>query len=103
MSPVGCCLPPAGICTKVFGLIAWARATVGWVALARPYRLPVATWVTGRSTWFAFTTSVADAGAADAGAAASSRKRRAAATAATVRRGRIILLVSVHGGGNGMH
>jgi len=36
MSPVGCCLPPCGIWTKVFGLIALASATEGWVALARP-------------------------------------------------------------------
>ena len=91
MSPVGCCVPPAGICTKVFGLIACASAAEGCVAFARPYRLPVATCVTGRSTWLAFTTSVVDAVAADAGLSAMPVKTSpavAAATEATVARRR---------------
>src|SRR3954452_19489529 len=61
MSPVGCWRPPTGIWTKVFGLIAAATLSDGFVASASPYRLPVATCVTGRSTWPGDTTSGADA------------------------------------------
>src|SRR4051794_36666822 len=66
MSPVPCWWPPAGIWTNVFGWMAWASDTDGWVAFARPYRLPVATCVTGRNTWPALTVSVVAAVAADA-------------------------------------
>src|SRR5512138_3334270 len=88
MSPVGCWRPPAGICTKVLGLIAWARETDGWVAVASPYRLPVATWVTGRRTWDALTVRVVEAEAAEAGWGARPATSAPVRTTAQAARGR---------------
>src|SRR6184192_3810123 len=84
MSPDPCWWPPAGICTNVFGLICWTRLSAGVEALARPYNEPVATWVTGRRTEPALTTSVV---AACAGAAV----RAGARVSAAVSRARRVL------------
>src|SRR3954453_20419623 len=55
-SPLGSCEPPGAICTKVFGLSGVTRLSAGVLALDSPYRLPLATWVTGRRVWAALTT-----------------------------------------------
>ncbi|GAA4593406.1 hypothetical protein GCM10023194_57610 [Planotetraspora phitsanulokensis] len=76
----------------MFGLMALTRASEGVESSARPYRDPVATYVTGRKGLSALTTSVdAGAGAADAGEAVIAVPAAAivsAATRAAVRRER---------------